>query len=84
MREIDKFLSEKLAEREAKVERFIKDTLKIKKLNFWTRLKLKFQRIRIERQYLGDCRESVKIYRKGFLTDGAEFNVMPTFEEARL
>lgn len=80
MTTIDDLVFKALAEREDKVECFIRDTLKIKKLNFWTKLKLKFQRIKITRQYLGKCRESVKIYKKEFLINEAEFNVMPTFK----
>jgi hypothetical protein len=80
---INDLISKATTDREMKINRFIRDALKIKKLSFWTKLKLKLQGVRIERQYLGECRESVKIYRREFLTDGAEFNVLPTFEEFR-
>lgn len=57
------------------IDHFIKESLGIKKINFWALLKIKFFRINIKRQDMGYLREKISIYKGGILINEAEFNI---------
>ncbi len=72
---INNLIKETTKEYNDKVDHFIAESLGIKKINFWTKLKIKFLRINIKRQDMGYLREKVSIYRGDFLISEAEFNI---------
>lgn len=67
-------ISKAINEMECKIDRFLRDELGIKKVNFLTKLKLSIQQVEIRRQRIEPLREKVSIFKNGELKTSAEFN----------
>lgn len=68
-------ISKAINEMECKIDRFLRDELGIKKVNFLTKLKLSIQQVEIRRQRIEPFIERVSIFKNGKLKASAEFKL---------
>ena len=71
---MDLLIQNDIRENQSKINKYIRDELKIKKLDWVTKLKLKLKGIKIQIHQLPEYRTEVLIYKKGFLKNRGEFN----------
>jgi len=71
---MDLLIQNAIRENQSKIDKYIRDELKIKKLDWVTKLKLKLKGIKIQIHQLPEYRTEVLIYKKGFLKNRGEFN----------
>lgn len=71
---MDLLIQNAIRENQSKIDKYIRDELKIKKLNWVTKLKLKLKGIKIQIHQLPEYRTEVLIYKRGFLKNRGEFN----------
>jgi hypothetical protein len=71
---MDLLIQNDIRENQSKIDKYIRDELKIKKLDWVTKLKLKLKGIKIQIHQLPEYRTEVLIYKRGFLKNRGEFN----------
>jgi len=71
---MDLLIQNDIRENQSKINKYIRDELKIKKLDWVTKLKLKLKGIKIQIHQLPEYRTEVLIYKRGFLKNRGEFN----------
>jgi len=71
---MDLLIQNAIRENQSKIDKYIRDELKIKKLDWVTKLKLKLKGIKIQIHQLPEYRTEVLIYKRGFLKNRGEFN----------